>query len=544
MDYSEIFAASAPELPAESGRIQQPLDASVLDPQKIEAWLERFRWPVSDRSFDGFAREVLDRYADAVREAEDQVSILLRADFAFCGFLIQHLHLASAHASFEAAGEQPIVGSITVGFLRPDWEKLAREHDTCATRFQRLRLLVRSVAKSWLLNRHLPLVCRFAALSPFSKTRVLGSCTRLTAEHVEGTKAAANHTYAEINIPRRKHVPQARPALERSVATLVNSIDQAANDHLGIRLDVDAAAACWHSRLARLDGVAAAIRECASAPERLYLSNTGLTLHRLLALVWRRRGTEVVGVHHGNDLGTHPNFVWGPAELSLADTYIVPTETSARWHRWVSDGGPQISSPTFVSAGTSFYGELHRRLTRAPFPDGKTKILIVAFALSWIRFPCYVGHYALLQLDLELRLAEFLRANGYEVILKVHPEWQALSETLWRDRVDAVPNSVFESCWVDADVLLFPRVTSTTFGYALCTNRPVVVLDSPEQSWNPEARELISRRCRFVACNADDANRLRFDGKDLLAAIERSENETDHGYLHQAMMPSQSGRAA
>jgi hypothetical protein len=537
MDYSASLELAAAVKGGAVRRPAQPLDASALDPDSLDDWLERFHWPVGDADFDGFARVVVDRFATAVEAAGPRDAQLLLSDYAFIGFVLQHLHLKAAAAAFGAAAAEAVAGPITKLHLGPDWDEMARAFERAPGFAQLGKLHLRGLAKSWLLNRHLPLIKRLRTLLPGCPTRVLGSFTPLMTEFPPTGAAPARHIYAETALPRRAAPLPVGENLIREAGRLLVEVDRAARARLGTALDVEAALGCWVRRLAALNGLAAGARGAHAAPKRLLLFNSGNVHHRLLAQIWREQGAEIIGFHHGNEMGTQPSLLAGMAEFSLCDTFVAPTAKCAEWLGWVRDSAPALGTVRFVSAETGRYRAL-RRAMGGPPPKTIKRLMIVAFPLSWIRYPGYAAHYALLQLDVELRLARHLRANGYEVILKVHPEWQTLAERLWQGRVDALPAAPFEQCWREADAFVFPRVSSTAFGYALCTNRPVIVLNPPEQSWNPEAVALLCRRCRFVPSHVDASNRLRFDGDALLAALAEPPGMIDYSFVEAAMYPT------
>ena len=72
--------------------------------------------------------------------------------------------------------------------------------------------------------------------------------------------------------------------------------------------------------------------------------------------------------------------------------------------------------------------------------------------------------------------------------------------------------------------------TSTTFVEALCTRRPVVLIDR-FYAINPAVRPAIEARCRIVPARADAQNRLRVDADTLRAAIFDAPREADPAYF-------------
>ena len=262
-----------------------------------------------------------------------------------------------------------------------------------------------------------------------------------------------------------------------------------------------------------------------------------------MAAIWHARGQEVVGFHHGNYMGEQPNHLTGIAEYGVCDTFVAPTTTSAGWIARKYAQGPQPRPVRFVSADTDHYRRLHEGMRSAARPAG-TDVMIVGYPPNWNRHYDYAGHHALIQLDLELRLATCLRRAGWRMLLKIHPEWRTLSGRLWAGRVDEIVEAPLEQCWQKASAFLFPRASTTTFGFCLCTNRPVVLLDVEGQPWNREAYDLLRGRCRMVPAHIDPQNRVRFDEDRLLAALRRPPEDIDFNYVEQVMYPGPTPRAA
>ena len=76
----------------------------------------------------------------------------------------------------------------------------------------------------------------------------------------------------------------------------------------------------------------------------------------------------------------------------------------------------------------------------------------------------------------------------------------------------------------------------TTFSEALCTNRPVVLLDRAEQyPINPALAPELARRCRIVPVSFDATGRMRFDPGQLAAAITGGAGEADPGYFRRLL---------
>jgi hypothetical protein len=80
----------------------------------------------------------------------------------------------------------------------------------------------------------------------------------------------------------------------------------------------------------------------------------------------------------------------------------------------------------------------------------------------------------------------------------------------------------FEKVWKTADLLLFDYPSSTTFGVALRTTKPIVLIDFGQFDWLPAAAQGLRQRCAVVDGRIDGRNRLMVSWEALQGAIARA----------------------
>ena len=125
----------------------------------------------------------------------------------------------------------------------------------------------------------------------------------------------------------------------------------------------------------------------------------------------------------------------------------------------------------------------------------------------------------LVNLDWQMRFAELLRGMPIELTCRPHPE--GLFSNRPNPLGDVVPLSprVFEDLIADTDVFVFDYIQSTTFYEALCTDRPIVLIDFGLPIYTGDARALLEARCRIVPARFDERNRPHVDTKELTEAV-------------------------
>jgi hypothetical protein len=527
-------AAEAPRA-RRAGAAAAALDIDGVAAIGVERWRESYSWPVSDAEFDGIAEAIRNAYLDAMTELSGRGRGLLTADLHFPAFVLQHLHLAAASDRLSQASSGVPYGRRIAEHLTPDWTALGSAFASPARRPSRPGLWARSAAKSWLLNKDVAWPRRVAACFGQARVWALGSRSPLRAAYQKQAGIACR--FLTIDDLRPAAAAPLDAAVETAVRGALDRIDAASRKLLAVSLDTANARRAWMRRLSDLNAVMAAVDAIAKLPETLLLTNAGQPAYRAAALAMRARGVEVVGFHHGNDMGAQPTAAVNIVELLPVDRFVVPSGACLRWREdgYGRSRVAQLSRVAFERLPLPHYAQWLDATRREPAPQAIETVMIVGFPPNWIRYPDLAAHWSLTQLDTEIALVAALREGGFRVLYKAHPEFEQQTRELFSGMPCEFVGDRLETCWRLADAFVFPRISSTSFGFALCTNRPVVLLDVDSQHWREEARALLARRCLMVPASVDAGMRLRFDKAALISALKRPREPIDFSFVEQAM---------
>jgi hypothetical protein len=132
-------------------------------------------------------------------------------------------------------------------------------------------------------------------------------------------------------------------------------------------------------------------------------------------------------------------------------------------------------------------------------------------------------------------MMECLRTAGYRIIYKAHPDHAKDVCAMLADYADAIDGGRFEDVYRQADCLLFAHCNTTTFGFALLTGKPMVLLQVKSDPWYPRFRQLVQKRCCFVEATIDEAGRITFDKQKLAAAIAASPERVDFDVVRECV---------
>jgi hypothetical protein len=261
--------------------------------------------------------------------------------------------------------------------------------------------------------------------------------------------------------------------------------------------------------------------------------------NRLASILNRRNGGEVVVFPHGNEVGKIRDY---RMETSLATEFATYNPQSVKdITKSVQSFAPLHGNvPRMSSLGTRMFNELWKREKDKKLPDKIESVMFIGFAFS-INYNLDKTFPDLAYFHTELKIARILAKAGYKVLYKVHP-----------DSISSVPNMMeilarigdelgdlfkvvvgpFEETMHSADAFLFSYTSTTTFNWALCTRKSVVLIDFDEfvRPHSKEALDLLSKRCKIIEHSFDDKNMLVFDEASFLRAFTDKPSDPDMGF--------------
>lgn len=259
----------------------------------------------------------------------------------------------------------------------------------------------------------------------------------------------------------------------------------------------------------------------------LLLTHMGNLRHRVLSSAWKASGGKTIGVVHGYP---YP-YSYSDGEPVIGarlvfSKYLVMSEGEKRLLESSRRDYPTgfESDDEIVVRGGDVYAELFARCQAAPpGPQTVRSVMLVGFPMDYLRANT-LEMDTMTYLAFELDLLDALKTLGFEVVYKAHPDTLTHVDALFKGRVARVETRPFEQTLDAADCLLFSHPFSTTFGYALMSRRPIVLMSDAAPTgyrWHPEVAPLLRRRAALAEI-ALGPNGISFDRAALSDAIREA----------------------
>ncbi len=265
-------------------------------------------------------------------------------------------------------------------------------------------------------------------------------------------------------------------------------------------------------------------------PRKLWIGTGGIIWSRILADCVRHHGGRVTG--HDHALGANFSEInMAPfTEMQSCDSFYTFTEIQAALYRRIAPG--LTISPTtsrIEHAAMPAAKRSRRAIVRPPRATSPVRsILYVTPFYTYDVFGPTPLMPAIVAIDWQARLFAMLKDMGFQLLHKPHPESHARAPHDFEARfgVEELAGR-FEDVYERGDLILFDFPLTTTFGFALQTEKPVVLIDFGFSQYRDRERAHLERRCAVASGWYDSDNRAHANPTELHAAIERAPSLTD-----------------
>lgn len=270
----------------------------------------------------------------------------------------------------------------------------------------------------------------------------------------------------------------------------------------------------------------------------ILLNGFGTTLVRSICVAGKIANHKIIGSNHGNSMGIFTFDAFANVDLSLVDTYLVPTKGAKKLFCKTMDSYPLSSrkQAKIFSYDSTKYRDIWEENRQKPIPSKIDKIMLIEYPMVETRSKSNLGFWYH-QLDLILRLGLFLRSKGLKTILKRHPDRLPESDGLYNDFFDKLIIEPFESVYEIADAYIFTNIATTTFGFALLTNGPIIFFETFLNEVWEEVHEPLKKRCRVIPSKIEPDGSMLFDEEALAKAVRKKPEEPDTEFIRKYMLP-------
>ena len=528
--------------------LKVPLDMETI--ARCPDWRPSFAWPLSQQETLDLCGTVMRRLMESIRDIADPETARIAEAAAprVLHFILPPVHAAGVIGAAAQKG-------LAIESERQEVRYLAglmAFEEVSDTHFERLFSLPPTQRLPWLRRlarprywtpwHHLPGVLLAPQASAVNPSDLLADRVRYTGTRVGYLDGPAVLRMARARLGETAvDEDRVREAAEAMIASapVPAGLDPGLEQRLRLYIAKNTTAACR-----RIAEDLAALKAAANLPMALWRGSGGNLAAGLIASEVLRRGGEVVGFDHVTGRGLERNIEYTVLlEMVFASRFVIATpETAARLER-LDPGQLLHRRHTCDIVGGRGYPrvralDLTRRARRAQGARRQVTYASPMFRGWGQTTPPTTADPV--QLDWELRLVKTLQTMPVELTCRPHPEGHFQGRRHPLAAVSNVSDQLFEGLLAETDVFLFDWFRSSAFWTALCTNRPIVMIELGysylDHFFTEEIKETIQERVRFVRAHNDDRNRLVVDREELAEAILSAPDTVDASFFQEILI--------
>ena len=489
--------------------IPQHLPFDLAAAERMNGWRDRFVWPLDHAAISvpvtAFVRRVIaavDTYSDP--DLRDVLLVCVPRMTASATMLIETALLIKAAACSDLMFDGGPAAVYRLSGETPPTDMQFTQPSEAARRPLNWPLLRRIArAKSWTPWYRLP------ATLLASKTVAISHNPLLQA-HARHAWVRFYHADLMADLSAAYTGSWQSGSSERLFAVIAEALSAVEGLDANTRaMVIDLCRAETSAHIEEALHLVAAARRIRRMPSAIWAGTGGYRPARAIRIEARRRGIPVTGFDHSAAAGmVAEREALTLAELSVSDRFTV---TGVKIAQMLNANGnpsllPTVSQPEII-AGLGDPSFAWRLPQRNGVGRKTPRVLYVSGAFIGFRQRIPPRIPDVVKLDWQLRLTESLKNMAVELKTQMHPGGVLQGRPHPVSLVSKPSGQPFEAAASWADVLLFDVVQSTTFTMALCTDRPIVLIDHGMNQFTDEMTAMLRRRCRILPVGRDDRNR-------------------------------------
>jgi hypothetical protein len=266
----------------------------------------------------------------------------------------------------------------------------------------------------------------------------------------------------------------------------------------------------------------------------LFTGTGGGYISRTLSNAFQKNGAKVIRTTHGGDSVLFNDPLWASTEIPFSDTYVTFGTKAAEITRDKVEKHQSIrhlpKAPSVVAAGSFF----HQRIVDVSFTSNEIKTVhLITASFSGVRrhIPNLKIHDIVL-LDWYRRLLQMIKAAGFRTIAKRHPKGIGSDIPIFEDVASQELRQMkMRDTFDQADAYVCDLV-GTAFMEALCTLKPVILIEIPNRQLTEDARKELNKSVVIIPATYNENNRVTIEGERLIDGLrEPVDLEARHKFI-------------
>lgn len=512
-------------------------DMSTVREYGIESLEENYFWPVSGVEFEDFIKCMHNTYVELTLKIEDEhLYDIALIELSFVANLMQIFHYNYVKEYAKINNIKLLTAADSESDNNPDWTALGGFYSNIEFPYGKIRRLFRRLVKNIYFNKHLPIVKIIKGL--FCKNNVISIGSKNFCKHEfihNRDKFFSHYDWIDLLNTEGESIDKNVFFKENIITPFLSTIKSSGNFFVK-NVDFLEIEKAWSQRFYDLSALYFGLINNKSKIKTLLVSDMSKVPVKVITMAYQRKKTDVYCFHHGNDACYSVGHIGFEKSIAHCKKFVTPTNGIRDKYKeaYANSLIVKKQKPEYISINSNYYTELFSKYSLHNNVPIK-KIMLIGFPLNSIRYPYENNLFFYKMVSLEFRLIIALKKAGYYLIYKAHPDRLHEVRGVFNDYVDEYISQPFEAVWQKADLLLFTYTSTSTFGYALTTNLPIILVDSAKKYRKPDDYKLMQSRVNILNAKEDTHMKIQFNEKSLINMIsnENVYKNFDFSYVDQ-----------
>ncbi len=270
--------------------------------------------------------------------------------------------------------------------------------------------------------------------------------------------------------------------------------------------------------------------------DKLLVTEAAKPIHKLIMRAYEDADKKTYLFHHGNDTALTIQNIAHVHNIAHGENIVVPTLGIANQYNKVYGNSPlnSIMRPKYynVYSNKKLYT---RRVNQKNHISTTTRpvVMLMGYPYNDRRYTDERGMYFITHAILEYKILDYLKTINVSPLYKVHPDRSLEASDILREYSDTFIHGKFEDIYHMADVIIFTYVSTTTFGYALTTDKKIVLIEDIDNEKDKDQWSILRKRVNTISATLNQYGEYEFDLGDIKNNIFSKTHEIDHTYSNQ-----------
>lgn len=276
------------------------------------------------------------------------------------------------------------------------------------------------------------------------------------------------------------------------------------------------------------------IRNQASIPKNLWYGSSNDVWLRTLRAAVRLKGGRCIGQDHGRGISLFPNRGEHGSVLDLCDEFVTLSPIlAAAFEDREDEFKDQLLEPSQIKF-VGYKNPLKMRRTREyDYSDKETKTVVYVAGM-------YIGEriagmnllpHDYWFIDWQARLFSYLKAQGFRIFMKTHPESRYAMPSAFQDRLGVIPLSGYMEDLVATEDFFIFDFFSTAIKTLLYTSKPLIFIDFGFGETSEVLSHLLNQRMAIVKGWMSESNRAEVNWSHLQDAFRLAQKKSEDRVL-------------